>query len=174
MTPEPQDGLTDPEFQAVPIPTSAGKISKVRLAERDPQGSLNPLFFRSDSSEGWIEMRSKLAVAVMFPIFGFAQMASAEPIPAGEYRGFGDGAEMSMSITGNEFSISIAAAGCVGYAEGLHRPFSDKIWVARVTDGFEACEITITDDGDHYRIEQGDGCTYFHGASCGFSGQVSK
>lgn len=123
-------------------------------------------------------MRSKLAVAIMFPIFGFAQMASAEPIPAGEYRGFGDGAEMSMSITGNEFRISIAAAGCLGYAEGLHDQQDDqqgnKVWVARVTDGYEACEITITDDGDHYRIEQGDGCTYFHGASCSFSGQVSK
>ncbi len=119
-------------------------------------------------------MRSKLAIAVMFPMLGFVQTASAEPIPAGEYRGFGDGAEMSMTVTGNEFSLSIGATGCVGFAEGLHRSKGDKVWVAQVTDGMEACEITVTDARDHYLIEEGEGCTYFHGVSCGFSGQVSK
>jgi hypothetical protein len=121
-----------------------------------------------------MEMRSRLAIAVMFLTLSFAQTASGEPIPSGEYRGFGDGAEMSMTITGKEFSLSIAASGCVGFAEGLHHSNGDKIWVAQMTDGMEACEIIVTDGGDHYLIEEGIGCTYFHGVSCGFSGQVSK
>lgn len=121
-----------------------------------------------------MKMRSKLAIAVMLPTLGFAQTVSGEPIPAGEYRGFGDGAEMSMTIMGKEFSLSIAASGCVGFVEGLHHSKGDKIWVAQMTDGMEACEITVADGGDHYLIEEGIGCSYFHGASCGFSGQVSK
>jgi hypothetical protein len=71
-------------------------------------------------------------------------------------------------------AISVAATGCIRFADGLYRSPGDKVWVVQVTDGMSACEIIVTDSGDHHLIEQGAGCTYFHGASCSFSGQVSK
>lgn len=117
---------------------------------------------------------SKVIISAALMVFGLAQVASAESIPSGKYQGFGDGAEMIMTVEGEKLRLSIAAQGCVGMAEGLHSAKDDKTWVALMTDGTEACEIGITDGGDHYLVDEGPGCSYFHGASCGFSGQVAK
>lgn len=119
-------------------------------------------------------MNSKLALIAILTLFGMAHTASADIIPSGEYTGKGDGSDMTMTVEGEKVSIFISATGCMGNAEGLYSAKDDKTWIARMTDGTGACEITITDDGTHYLINEGEGCSYFHGASCGFSGQVAK
>jgi hypothetical protein len=98
---------------------------------------------------------------------------------AGRYRGQGEGnVELNIDALAPDGSHpatlsthSPPPSGCGGAATGkvLLNPLR---FVAE--DGGERCEVTITKTGSRLEVEEGRGCSYFHGAACGFSATLER
>jgi hypothetical protein len=102
----------------------------------------------------------------------------------GKYSGQGEGRlalEIKPPRNGKHavsLSTTAASAGggrCGGAVEGLGTLRGNTLALTANRDG-ERCQITLTFDsnGSRAEIEEGNGCTSFHGAACGFGGTVRK
>lgn len=102
----------------------------------------------------------------------FSQSASA--MEQGRYEGPADGGWLSVTVRDSAFEIAVAnERGCGGSAQGRIVKASHDHWTVAVTADGQSCKLDIMRQGsDRYNIEE-DRCSYFHGASCSFSGFVT-
>lgn len=96
----------------------------------------------------------------------------------GKYSGLGEGtvvAEIKPAGADgrHRVTLSTSAGGCGGVADGVaSRSGSVLQFVAE--DSGNRCNATLTVNGNQVVVDEGDGCTFFHGAACGFSATLSR
>lgn len=101
--------------------------------------------------------------------------AHAQQLPDGTYRnGSQEGMSLQVSLVNNRVEVSVGTVGCLGLVEGWlgHNP-SGQLFI--VADDYEQsqCVIQIFPEGGRgFRMQQGPGCIYHHGAACSFEGTV--
>jgi hypothetical protein len=101
--------------------------------------------------------------------------AFALDLQDGEYATVHDGAQGSLTIDGDFASIGMAAMGCSGSVKGPLTKSDDGSLVLTARDDGMVCEIEITESSSGLAdLNSGPGCSYFSGASCGFSGVVTE
>lgn len=84
----------------------------------------------------------------------------------GTYRNGG----LSVVIAGESVGITVTEAGCIGQFDGVVR--EDESVTAFVGDG---CTIDVTKLGPFdFSMDQGPGCSNYHGAACSFTGYVRR
>lgn len=92
----------------------------------------------------------------------------------GKYESYEDGAAI---VDGDDVLLTITADGCLGQAEGVLTAAEDGALTFSGTEESEGftCEISIKPQGRFgFIVEQGEGCSAFHGASCGFDGYYQR
>jgi hypothetical protein len=126
--------------------------------------------------------RILLALAFAMPV---AVLAQVPPYAAeGDFSGRGDGGDMSLrTITADSDKgtvvahVDVGAQGCAGDFVGIGQLKGNALRLSPfVKDSDNAsCVVTVSFDktGKKAKVSE-DGCTSFHGASCGFDGQVTK
>lgn len=97
----------------------------------------------------------------------------ADTLRDGYFRIITDGATGTLEISGGQASIGISSRGCAGSMSGpLERAGYASARFSSSIPGGGSCTITvdILPDGTPGEIHAGRGCSYFHGATCSFSG----
>ena len=82
-----------------------------------------------------------------------------------------------MWLTDTSVEISYASQRCFGHFTGHITDHGSYLTAIASEDADLApnCVFTITPDGESaYRIEQGYGCSAFHGAACSLTGRVAR
>ena len=82
------------------------------------------------------------------------------------------GYALLLAVSGNEAKIAVKGSGCLGEMDAHFSRVDRLTWLLSSTGGGERCKILLREDGNGL-IEtiQGPGCSYYHGAVCGFSGR---
>ena len=129
------------------------------------------------------------------PLLAIALFASSTQAQEGNYFGSGEGGELTAKIKHIEndaYAVSLSTVvpmendfpGCAGGIDGEallddtggnlfvenenYEPGSDSPLL-----GEQYCEVKLSFDEDGFlNIEEQQGCLAYHGAACGFSGQV--
>ena len=104
-----------------------------------------------------------------------APLATSASI-AGTWKGSleGDG-EMTVKPVASGFDVNLSVtspSGCGGAFVGTGTA-ADNVLKLMKNEGDQVCTISITFSGEDAEIEE-NGCSYFHGAACGFSGSLKK
>ena len=77
---------------------------------------------------------------------------------------------LSVVIEGELAGVTVSEPGCLGQIDALVREEADRISFVG-----EGCTIKVTKLGPFdFSMEQGPGCSDYHGAACGFSGYVRR
>lgn len=63
--------------------------------------------------------------------------------------------------------------GCGGSVSGFATESGDELRIVAEADG-QRCEAVAKRTGSSVELEEGAGCTYFHGPACGFSARLNK
>ena len=93
----------------------------------------------------------------------------------GDYETINDGAEGVLSIRGDYASLGIGSGTCAGSVEGKLVKQSDGAIILQDRSDGQSCDITITESSTAIAsMYSNEGCFYFHGASCEFSGTVTN
>lgn len=93
----------------------------------------------------------------------------------GFYLGYGENANLVMSVANGFATVHIKGESCVGGMDGSIRKIYDNYWMIESGDLDYPCEISMSKKPSSvFTIDQGKGCTHYHGAECGFSGYVVK
>ncbi|QFU09859.1 hypothetical protein PARPLA_00578 [Rhodobacteraceae bacterium THAF1] len=93
----------------------------------------------------------------------------------GSYSGNGDNASLSMFVQGQNANLILKGRGCLGEIQGRVDELSNGNWTVSTAEFGQSCKVTMKQDGPlSYIVDQGPGCSSFHGAACGFSGYVRK
>lgn len=116
---------------------------------------------------------SSLPIALLVAALPLA--ATAETLRDGLHAVVTDGGRGSLRISGGHAELAIAGERCFGGTEGPVSEVVDRMATFTNRQDGQSCTITlgIGDDGEPATLEEGSGCGYFHGASCGFSGRVT-
>jgi hypothetical protein len=95
---------------------------------------------------------------------------SPEMLASGSYSSGG----LEVIIDGTAVGVTSSAVGCIGQLDG--RMISDRGKIAFVADDFGlTCTISVKRLGRFdFSMEEGEGCSSFHGALCSFSGYVRR
>lgn len=113
---------------------------------------------------------SFIAIAAMFMLFAWGAVAQHE---SEEPRLFYYAGE-AVVIARNRIEIKYRGAGCIGQFEGFLRQNGSKLVAEsdhEMSDLF--CLISILEDENGaLHLEQGPGCSAYHGAKCSLSGTV--
>lgn len=115
---------------------------------------------------------SILAVVLTF----VAAPSLAEPLPDGTYRGIGAG-NVEMIIKGRSAQFRTSADRCSGRVSGGFKDDGPGNWLFTASEALmdSYCTISITrQPAGSMVVEELSNCIYWHGASCGFSGTVSR
>lgn len=120
------------------------------------------------------KLKLALIIAVLLP----AQAYSLDI--TGKWHGKGDGMANDLVITpnGNGYHASLDTAwanGCTGNIEG-DAVLTDS--TLKITgndpDADAICTIDIKFSGKKASIKEGENCSYYHGVSCDFEGDLKK
>jgi len=100
---------------------------------------------------------------------------AAQGISDGLYAITTDGGAGTLEIVGDRGEIFIAGQGCSGGMSGTLNRAEQGMAFLEGRDGAQVCRISIEVDaaGMPGEIMEGEGCGYFHGMTCGFSGSVT-
>jgi len=105
-----------------------------------------------------------------------AAKQSALDAIAGTWEGKGDGSEIEMKIkqesSNINVSLGVGAPGCGGEIEGVGS-FSENILTLTRKEDDQTCTLTVTFAGETATVKE-DSCSFYHGASCSFSGQLTR
>lgn len=123
---------------------------------------------------------SMLSRITVLPVVVFALIASPQ-ISLSEQsefilEGAGDSGvtdySLLIAVSGNLAKIAVKGSGCLGEMDASFYRIDRLTWILSSIGDGDSCEIIIKEDG-HGLIEtiQGPGCSYYHGAVCGFSGR---
>lgn len=79
---------------------------------------------------------------------------------------------LRLAVSGNDAKIAVKGSGCLGEMDANFSRVDRLTWLLSSTGDGEYCKILLKEDGNGL-IEtiQGPGCSYYHGAVCGFSGR---
>ncbi len=108
------------------------------------------------------------------------EMDSEAQMWAGDYAGNFEGeAEGDLSLSPRadgrvSVALSVASAECTGEVSGIGKPANNRLVLIKPRDeSGKQCRLTFSKRGDRIEISE-DGCMYYHGFHCSFSGQVAK
>ncbi|SDE61744.1 hypothetical protein [Limimaricola pyoseonensis] len=101
--------------------------------------------------------------------------AAVHALPDGSYSGSGP-FQLDLKASGGRVEITVSTRNCLGSGVGTLRQVGRTTWHAMLSDQYvpETCVVQIDDMGDHYFMQEVQGCMAFHGASCGFRGPLAK
>ncbi|MGB0902346.1 hypothetical protein [Halocynthiibacter sp.] len=126
---------------------------------------------------GRIAIFSRIAV---LPIALLALIVSAQISSAQQseflLEGGGDSGvtdySLLIAVSGNLAKIAVKGSGCLGEMDASFSRIDRLTWLLSSIGDGDNCEILLKEDG-YGLIEtiQGPGCSYYHGAVCGFSGR---
>lgn len=113
--------------------------------------------------------------AALLLVISAAETGYAQQLPDGTYRnGSQDGMSLQVTLQNNRVEVSTSTIGCLGVVEGwLGHNTSGQLFV--VADDYEQSQCVIQlfpESGRGFRMQQGQGCSYHHGAACSFEGTV--
>jgi hypothetical protein len=91
----------------------------------------------------------------------------------GSYRGvFND---VTLDVTGGTAAVGVTSGACVGYLEGPVTAVSETRWEILGSVAEAPCTLSIDATGEgRLEMNEGPGCTYYHGAICELSGILEK
>lgn len=120
-------------------------------------------------------IRFAALAVVMLPLIASPQISFAQET---EFllEGAGDSGitdySLLLVVSGNEAKIAVKGRGCLGAMDAHFSRVDRLTWLLSSTGEGEYCEILLKEDGTGL-IEtiQGPGCSYYHGAVCGFGGR---
>lgn len=101
---------------------------------------------------------------------------STAPSITGTWKGTleGDG-EMNIKPTPTGFAVTLgvsSSSGCAGSIEGSASLANNVLTLSKKDDD-QVCTITVKFSGDTAEVDENN-CSYYHGAACGFSGNLSR
>ncbi|MEL6463404.1 MAG: peptidoglycan-binding domain-containing protein [Pseudomonadota bacterium] len=103
----------------------------------------------------------------------FATATHALELSVGAYTTRQDGGVGLLVIEDGQARLGISGRGCVGALAGPLRRNTDGTLSFRQTMGSASCELTLDESSEGLAwIAPGQGCSFFHGASCSFAGVV--
>lgn len=116
---------------------------------------------------------SKFLLTIVF--MSIAAHASAFELTDGSYDTANDGARGTLTIKNGFASLGVSSGSCLGEIEGQIVDNGESGWSFSQSDANASCTISLepTVDGLAW-ISSGQGCSYYHGATCGFSGLVKQ
>jgi len=77
-----------------------------------------------------------------------------------------------IAVSGDLAKIAVKGQGCLGEMDAAFTRVDRTIWILSSTDSHNSCEIVLKETGNGaVETIQGPGCSYYHGAMCGFTGQ---
>lgn len=98
--------------------------------------------------------------------------AMAEGLPEGQYKGRGDGTNVTMTVEGTRASVALGGGSCVGGMKGTIKEAGASRW--RLTDG--TCTLEITRSGTTYSFaptaQTESACFDYGGQGCALFGDV--
>lgn len=123
-------------------------------------------------------MNLKLWSAALIAAVFVPSLAFADFIKDGVYEGStssGSGM-LRVIIDGADVGVRIMQQGCLGMVEGaLMKDKSGQQFLVTDMNADDRCTIAFRPHGAFsFSLEQGRGCSAYHGASCGFSGFVER
>lgn len=79
-----------------------------------------------------------------------------------------------IAVSDNLAKIAVMGSGCLGEMDASFSRVDRYTWLLSSIGDGDSCEIILREDGNGL-IEtiQGPGCSYYHGAICGFSGHFN-
>lgn len=80
--------------------------------------------------------------------------------------------EIKKSSTGYEVSLSVNTEGCAGSIDGPATLSGNELKLTKTEDD-QTCTITAKLNGGSAELSE-DGCSYYHGMACSFSGTLNK
>ncbi len=106
---------------------------------------------------------------------------AASPAAAieGVYRGSGEG-QLTATVVhagGRDYEVELdtTTRGCGGSVKGTGTLRGNVLVVrGRTSAGDPLCVVSLEFQGRTVRMDEGEGCTFYHGAACGFSGTLRK
>jgi len=110
---------------------------------------------------------------------GLSGAALAQKGGGGPQDGRYSGAEgnwiLTLSVQGGRATATVQTRGCIGEIEGAITAGSNGAWALSASENGEFCRVDFTPAGQSsYHMEEGQGCHIWHGAACGFIGQVTR
>ena len=126
---------------------------------------------------GSISMLGRFAVfsVAIFVLLAIPQVSRSEQSQF-LLKGAGDSGVIDYSlliaVSGPLAKIAVTGSGCRGEMAASFSRIDRHTWLLSSIGDGDSCEIILKDDG-YGLIEtiQGPGCSYYHGAICGFSGR---
>ncbi|HHX88188.1 MAG TPA: hypothetical protein GX700_00205 [Paracoccus sp.] len=115
-----------------------------------------------------------LPIALLATSLSFA--ASADTLRNGNYALAFDGGQGSLRIADGHASLSVGSRSCLGSVGGAVSMLTDRVATFTDRQDGRSCTIHISldEDGQPLGTESaGPDCGFFHGASCGFWGEVT-
>lgn len=79
-----------------------------------------------------------------------------------------------LVVRENKARIAVRGQGCLGSMDAAFSRLDRHTWELSSIETGESCSIVLKDHGDgDVETIQGPGCSYYHGAVCGFSGHFN-
>ena len=104
-----------------------------------------------------------------------AAIPAANSALNGAYTGNGSNADLHIFVENDFAVLTLKGDGCIGQLEGSTQVVSANNWRVIAVDADSPCVIDLRRAGPlSFTVEQGPGCTYYHGFSCEFTGYVTK
>lgn len=112
----------------------------------------------------------RIATSAILTLSGWGAVAQQESDERRLY--YNDGG--LVIVTGNRIEVRYRGAACIGQFEGFLRQDGSNLVAESDYDmGDTLCLITISENQDGaLHLEQGTGCSDYHGARCSLSGTV--
>ncbi|QGX96943.1 hypothetical protein EI983_01070 [Roseovarius faecimaris] len=93
----------------------------------------------------------------------------------GTYRGGQGSYQMRVTVQGGSGEAVITATGCLGELSGQVAKQGGDQWTLSGEAYGSSCTLTMKRTGaQSFRVTQGPGCTFFHGAACSFETTIDK
>lgn len=104
----------------------------------------------------------------------FAQKGGGGP-QDGRYSGGEANWILTLTVQSGRATATVQTRGCIGEIEGAITTGSSGAWALIASESGESCRVDFTPTGQaSYHMEEGQGCHLWHGAACGFIGQVTR
>ena len=102
------------------------------------------------------------------PFVGIYRLAGAEGPDKGELT-------IAKAGDGYKAMVDVGAPGCGGQAKGPATRAGETLSLAAsIPDTELRCEVTIRREGETLVVEEGAGCSNFHGAQCDLNGTATR
>mgnify|MGYP001766856759 CR=1 FL=1 len=156
-----------PDLYGYSIYTNSGG-SKTLIAKRKDKGAKEISYFYSTSpNECTKHQKSRNITNETKPPI------ASQPRLDGVYTGNGSNADLRIFVENGGASFKLRGNACTGELEGIVEVVSKDNW--RVIASESSCVINMQRDSPlSFTVQEGLGCTHYHGFRCEFTGYVTK